>query len=203
MPVLVQNVVVAVPRDVVLEHAGSSRRGWCRRTSGRGGRRKSGPMRSATRRAIRSFSSAAARSVKVNATIDAGSAPSAIRRRHPARDGLGLARAGAGDDLKVRATVVDDLLLLRDERVTGFAIVSMPAVMIGDFTRAALPPTGPQARLRDPFSMPCDRRGHSSCPIACWGIVLSIARPGPVPFPRRGPFALILAGWISHDPPKL
>jgi hypothetical protein len=41
--------------------------------------RKAGPFTSATRWTMRSFSSDAARSVKVKATIDAGSAPSAIR----------------------------------------------------------------------------------------------------------------------------
>jgi hypothetical protein len=35
-------------------------------------------MRAATRRVVRSFNSAAARSVNVNATMDAGSAPSAM-----------------------------------------------------------------------------------------------------------------------------
>ena len=73
--------------------AGSSRRGSSRRTSGRGGPGSPAPIASPTRRTMRSFSSAAARSVKVNATIEAGSAPSAIRRGDAAGDRLGLARS--------------------------------------------------------------------------------------------------------------
>ena len=46
------------------------RRGSCRRTSGQVDQAKSGPFTSATRLVLRFLRSAAARSVKVNATVE-------------------------------------------------------------------------------------------------------------------------------------
>ena len=74
----------------------------------------SSPSRAVTRCRMRSFSSAAAFSVNVNATIDAGSSPVGQQGGHPLRDDLGLARAGRRDDLHVAAAVGD--------RVGGLAL---------------------------------------------------------------------------------
>ena len=83
--------------------------------------RKAAPFTSATRRTMRSFSSAAARSVKVKATMEAGLRALLDKGGDAAGDRLRLPGAGTGDDLKVGAAVRDDLLLGGGEGDQGTA----------------------------------------------------------------------------------
>lgn len=79
VPVLVEDVVLPEPGDVVLEQPGSSTLWMVPTNIGPSRPRATSPSCSATRRTIRAFSSVAARSVKVNATIAPGSTPSATK----------------------------------------------------------------------------------------------------------------------------